>query len=103
MERLTILNILPKEGNFTTLKILGKLKESLAVSEEEYKDFEIRPETDDKGEQTGRVTWNEKGIAEKEIEIGEKATDIVVDALKELDKNKKLTNEHYTIYEKFIE
>lgn len=94
-ERFTIQMILPKEGNFSTLKVLNSLKMSLAPSEEEHKEFEII-------EKDGRIVWNENGKEEKEIEIGEKATDLIVDALKTLDKNAKLTNEHLSIYEKFI-
>lgn len=94
-ERFTIQNILPQEGSFLTLKILNSLKLSLAPSEEEIKEFEIKPEGN-------LLTWNKKGKEEKEIEIGEKATDLIVDALKDLDKKAKLTNEHFSIYEKFI-
>jgi len=48
------------------------------------------------------ITWNAKGTEEKEISIGEKATDIIVEALKELNKNKKLTANHYSLYVKFV-
>ena len=96
LERIMILNILPKEANFTTLKIMNKLKESVAPSEEEYKEFEIK-------QSESGITWNLKGNEEVEIPIGEKATDVIVESLKELDKNKKLTQELFGLYEKFIE
>jgi hypothetical protein len=95
LERLVIQKILPKEGDFVTLKVLNSLKLTLAPSEEELKEFELK-------NQDGMITWNSKGSEEREISIGEKATDIIVNALKDLDKNKKLTQEHYTIYEKFV-
>ena len=92
-ERFAIQKSLPKEGSFTTLKILNSLRMSLAPSEEEIKEYNIR-------EEDGRIYWTE--LEEKEIEIGEKATDLIVEALKTLDKSNKLTNEHFTIYEKFV-
>jgi len=94
-ERLVLLPILPAEGDFLTLKIMRELKESLSMSQTDLDEFEIKQA----GEQ---VTWNEKGNEEREIEIGEKATEIVIDSLKKLDKEKKLTDRHFTVYEKFV-
>jgi hypothetical protein len=95
LERLTIQKILPQEGNFATLKILDSLKMSLAPSEEEFKEFGIVLEQ-------GKATWNEKGLEEREIVIGEKASEIIKETLIELDKNKKLSTNHISIYEKFV-
>lgn len=101
-ERFAVLKILPSEVNFVTLKIVRDLQDNLALTEKETKDWEVRsthlPD--------GRITtqWNEKGKESLvDIKIGEKATDVVVDALEKLDKTNKLTNEHFTIYEKFID
>jgi hypothetical protein len=102
LERFNIQRILPQETNFLTLKIVNSLKQSLSPSEEELKEFDVKPEVDSEGRVTGRITWNELGKEEREIEIGEKATDLIVESLKKLDKENKITNEHYTIYEKFI-
>ena len=95
LERFKILKTLPQEGNFSTLKIVRHLQESLSPSEEEYKEFGIKQD----GEQ---LTWTEKGLEEREIDIGEKATDIIIEALEKLDKDGKLTPQHISIYEKFI-
>lgn len=96
LERLTLLQILPPEGNFVTLKIVRDLTGILAMNEKEYKEFNIQQ----KGKQ---ITWNLKGSQEKEIEIGEKATDIIREALKKLDETKKLEQRHLSLYEKFME
>ena len=95
LERLKILQILPAEGNFITLNIVQKLRESLSPTEKEFKDFEIV-------DKDGQISWNEKGREEIEIEIGEKATDIIVEALKKLDEEGKLTAHHLSIYNKFV-
>ncbi len=95
-ERLILLNILPHEGEFTTLKIVRKLRESLSFSEAEHKALQFKQ----KGEQ---VEWLVEGDIEKDITIGEKANDIIIETLKKLDKDKKLKDEHFSLFEKFVE
>lgn len=95
LERLVALSILPKEGDFATLKILTNLRLSLSFTEEEIKKWEITADP-----KTGRTSWRED--AEAEIPVGEKATDIIVGALKKLDREKKLPAEAMSLYEKFI-
>ena len=95
LQRLMLLNVLPKEGNFVTLKIVRDLKNELSFSEEEHKKYKFV-------ESNGRVNWNPAAEQFKEVHIGEKATDIIVEALKKLDKEKKLREGHLTVYEKFV-
>lgn len=94
--RLILLNILPKEGDFTTLKIVRKMREDLSFTEEEHKSLQF------KFEDNGTVKWNNQANIVREVNFGEKATDIIVDVLKKLDKEKKLKEEHYELYEKFV-
>ncbi len=95
LERLTTLRILPKEGNFANLKILNDLRMNLSYTEEETKEWGI-----DINQEKQTVSWEENG--EADIPIGEKATGIIVDELRNLDKQNKLTNDMISIYEKFI-
>ncbi len=95
-DRLILLNILPKEGDFTTLKIIRKLREDLSFSESEHATLNFKQDG-------GNVQWKQEGDIPKEISIGEKATDIIVEVLKKLDKEKKLQESHYRIYELFVE
>lgn len=95
-ERLTLLQVLPQEGNFLTLKIVRDLSEGVGLNEKAFNEFEIT-------EADGQVTWNQKGAEEREIEIGEKATDIIVEALKKLNEANKLGQRHLTLYEKFVD
>lgn len=95
LERIALLSILPQEGNFVVLKIVNDLRNNLSFSEEEIKKFSIKQEND-------LVTWDTSILNEKDIQIGEKATDIVVDALKKLNDSGKLTMNHFTLYAKFI-
>ncbi len=94
-ERFTVLGLLPKENNFVTLGVVRELQKVLAPTEAEFKEFELTQEGD-------KFHWNQKGIEERSIKIGEKAKDIIIEALEELDKQKKLTFQTVSLYEKFV-
>ena len=71
---------------------------SLGLKDKEFKEFGIK-------EVQGQVSWNNKGTQGKEIEIGEKITEIIVTQLKSLnDANPpQLEQRHVSLYRKFIE
>lgn len=94
-DRLILLNILPKEGDFTTLKIIRELRETLSFTEAEHKALQFKQEE-------GNIRWQTEADKPKEIKIGEKATDVIVGVLKDLNDKKKLTDQHFSLYEKFI-
>jgi hypothetical protein len=96
LERVLLLNVLPAEESFLTMKISKKLKEDLGFSEDEIKGNEIKITKE------GQVTWKQ-GSPDKEIEIGEKALDIIVGTLKKLNETKKITESHIGLYERFVE
>ena len=96
MERLVMLNTLPAEGNFATLKLVRQLREELSFDEEEHKQLNFIQD----GEQ---VHWDESISLVKDCVIGEKMTDLVVEELKKLDMEGKLKDEHFLLYEKFVE
>lgn len=96
-ERIVVMSLLPKEGSFITLKIIRDLQMELAPTEEEAAlsglvDLE-----------TGGIkAENWFAVKEKEIVFGDIAKGLVVDALKKLDDEEKLRDEHFSLYEKFI-
>jgi hypothetical protein len=94
-ERISLLSILPKEGDYTTIKIIRNLRETLSFTEEEHEKLKFKT-------LENSIEWDKKEDVPKEITIGEKAMDIIVDALKKLDSEKKLTEQFFDIYEKFI-
>lgn len=100
-ERYILLDLLPKEGTYTTLKILRKLREALSFSEEELVKWGIQ----EVPQPTGGVAvqWNRSAEDSAEISIGEKASDIIVNVLKQRDQESKLTDREYSLYEKFVE
>lgn len=95
LERVVVLSILPREGDFATLRILTNLRMSLAATEDEIRSWGIESDP-----VANRTTWKVDG--EADIPIGEKATDIIVDALKKLNREKKLPLEAMSAYEKFV-
>lgn len=98
-ERYVLLDVLPKEGTYTTLKIVRKLRENLSFSEEEIKAFGISETPSEAGL---RVVWNVDRPQEADIDIGERATDVIATALKALDKSGKLTDREFSLFEKFV-
>ena len=95
MERLVTMNLLPAEGSFTNLKLVRVAKEVLTFSEEEHKTLQFKQIGD-------QMTWNQTVVIEKEVEIGEVVSLIIVEALKKLDSEGKLKDEHISLYEKFV-
>ena len=94
-ERVSILGLLPTEGNIVTLKTVKKLRESLNFSESEVKEYNIVSDG-------SRVTWsNEKQPAIIEIETA--AQEIIKGVLRELNNSNKLHEDYITVYEKFID
>ncbi len=96
-ERLVVMSLLPKEEAFLTLVIIRDLQVELAATEEEIKLAGIA--TAPNG---GITAENWLAVPEKEIVFGDIAKGLVVSALKKLDEAKKLTNDHFTVYQKFI-
>jgi hypothetical protein len=95
MERLVLLSILPREGNFTTLRLIRKLREDLSFSEEEHKLLGFIQEGD-------RVKWNLQAKVDKDFELGDVVKEVIVNQLKKLDGENKLSDDSFTLYEKFI-
>lgn len=126
-ERINLLSILPREGDFLTLKIVRQLRESLSFKDAEHdklkfkylwkcsKCGQTKEETSatvivveckicsSKMENTGQITWDGIVAAEviKEVDMKNKAFTLCADALKKLNDEKKLTEAHFNLYEKF--
>jgi hypothetical protein len=119
---MALYKILPQQGVFVTLKILRKLKESLSLSEAEvrrcirrkYRCNECDLEVFDQKpplcvkcnkhmEPTPTIQIDKKADPNKNVHLGSEAYLICQNALRKLDKDEKLTEDHMSLYEKFIE
>ena len=98
LERLLLLKIFRNlESDFTTLKIVRDLQSELSFTEQEHKDFNFGVA------ENGGVKWEtQKTDTPKAIEFGEIAQDIIKKQLNTLDKEKKLTMDFFSLYEKFL-
>lgn len=94
MERLLILNLdtLPKVGSILTMKIKQQLINDVSFNEDEIKDYNIRQED-------GNVKWNQNAPS-KEVEIGEQASKLLIEAL---DNSKNLNELYIPLYDKMKE
>jgi hypothetical protein len=92
-ERLVLLNILPKEGNVVTVRIIHDLRNRLGFTEEELEKIQF--------------TSNEKGTSWKqnvnaEIEIKGQALKIICEAFDKLSNDNLLTVEILPVYDRFM-
>ena len=94
MERILLSQLLPAEGTFVTLKLLRVLKEDLSFTEEENKKLEFKQNGDS-------LQWKEDG-KQVDVKIGDTMNEIIIKVLKDLDEKAKLTDQHFSLYEKFI-
>jgi hypothetical protein len=94
-ERVILLQLMPKEADYITYKIVENLKHEFGFSDKEIEEYEIKPNQ-------GQIVWNPEKVELKEIEIGKTAEKIITDALKNLDKEKKITGDTISLYERFV-
>jgi len=96
-DRFVLLNILPAEGDISTIKIVHRLRMELAPTEKEVADYKIE-------QKESQVIWDDametkRGAQEKKI--GPKAFSIIEEAFEKLNKDKKLNEGHLETYTKF--
>ena len=99
-ERMMLLQMLPQQGDMTTLRIIRELRDNLSFSEEEHALLKFG------NDEVGRTRWAPEGanqVGEKQVAIGAKATEIIAAALKELEAQKKLHIDHLPLWDKFVE
>lgn len=91
MDRLLILNLdtLPKVGNILTMRIKQQLINEVGFKEDEIKNFEIRQEGD-------QVKWK-SDAEEVDIEVGDEAKKLLIDAL---DKSENLNENYISLYDR---
>ena len=101
LDRLMVMNVLPAENDFTTIKLLRNLKDAIGFNEEESKALNFRHQN--MGDGKTSTLWNQGVVADKEYDLGERTVSIITEQLKKLNEQKKLTESHIGIYEKVVE
>lgn len=98
-QRFSLLSLLPKQSDFTTIKMTRVLKEDLSFDEEEHKKLEFVYNKD------GSVSWDSQVAVGhlKEVHIPETIVSELRKTLERLEKSKKLEEQHIDFYEMLIE
>jgi len=95
LERLVVSSLLPEQGSFLNLKLIREAKEDLSFNEEEHKVLEFKSNN-------GAINWNASANIIKDIQLGEVVRGLIENALKDLDKQEKIEERHFSLYQKFV-
>lgn len=94
LERILLLNVLPPEGDITTIRIMRDLKNELSFTELEHKDLQLTPKED------GSISWDGSKAVDKDITIGPKASGILIKGLEKLSESGKINFQLLDLYDK---
>ena len=93
-ERFSLPSILPTQGGFTKLVIKNDIIDKIKITQEEIKEFEI--------ESNGQeVKWNTTKEKDLEVDFTELESNLIKECLSTLDKEEKLNDETFGLYNKF--
>ena len=95
LERIVIMNILPRTGSFVNVRSAKNTTKILTISKEEQTEIEL-------ARNGNTTTWNDEGAKAKEFELPPSSVKIIRDALKDLDAKGQLPVDAVTTYEKFL-
>lgn len=95
LERLVAIDLLPREGNYTDLKLIRQARENLSFTNEENEALNFR-------EVDRRTMWDE-GVPAKEIDLGSVVTKKLRSILETLNNEGKLKEEQMSLFEKFCD
>jgi len=98
--RLSLLGLLPEQGDITTIKIIRELREELSFTAEEHELIKFKPTGGNK------VLWDDAAIPDKEViftGIREVIIEGVKTALRKEEETGKLLLDHLSLYEVLIE
>jgi hypothetical protein len=94
LDRFLLMGALPATGDFATIKIVRLLREKVSFRESEHDDYKIITNAD------GTVSWDTNQEKFVEMDFTPMETKLVVEAMKKLDEEKKLTVQHVPLWEK---
>jgi hypothetical protein len=99
-ERISLFDLLPKEGHFADLITLRKARGIFALTEQEIIDLQYREEET----QNGRMAYFDvnKAAEEKDLPVDEWTTRTIQKALAKIEKDGKLSEKMMSLYMKFV-
>ncbi len=101
-ERMSLLDMLPVQGNIVTLRAITSLRLNLSMSEEEIKEYEIKTVRSEDGKVF--VQWApEFDKTRIDIPMSDHEKGIVTREILQLDQQSKLTINQLPLYEYFVD
>ena len=97
LERLLLLQVLPGDGDFTTLRVVRDLQHGLSFSEEELGKLNFRKGTNDKGEP---ITEWDQSVESREVDVGPAARTVLLAGLDITAAQKKARMTHLELRER---
>lgn len=95
-ERYAVNALLPTEANFALLRVIRDAQDVLSFSEAELKDYGIVVAAN------GQASWPTARVKDTSaIALSGRAAGLIRKKLEELDRQSKLSVEHFTLVEKF--
>ena len=97
-ERLALMEILPTEGDYASIKTLRRARETISITPDEAENLQFEQQGD------GVLAWNPAVAATlvRDIPIDEWTTNTVCEILIKLSNEKKLKDVQLSLYEKFV-
>lgn len=95
-ERILLIQALPAESDIFTQRIARDLRSKIGLSEDDWKTYGI---TKVDG---GGIQWNLANDIGVEYNFGTKTTEMIVSALNEVNKAKKVNADYLSLFDKFI-
>ncbi len=96
-ERIVLWGIIPKQGSYTDLIIIWDIRKKIWLKQKEITASEIVTDN-----VTWSITWNNEKDKDVKIDFTEPERNIIKSALLDLDKDKKLTDDHVELYKTFV-
>lgn len=93
-ERFILVNLLPDKGNFENLAIVDSLRVKLYPTQKEIKEYDVKQEGD-------RISWNDKGLKQTEVEFTEQEISFVKKRFTELSDKNELDFNQFLLFKRF--
>lgn len=98
-QRVDLNGVLPREANFTAIKMIREVREALSFSDSDHKKIDLKYHAN------GSIRWSQlkaKLLKKKKVEIAPTICELIKESLKELDKQNKLTEDHIELFDMFV-
>lgn len=96
-DRLWLLNIISREGDVATLRLVRELREELSFSDKENEEHKIQVLPN------GAVVWDKANTYTKTLSLGRVVHTLIADTLQKLNTSKKLNLECIDLYSMFCD